>query len=100
MAYDVILTLKAERQFNALAPSLQEVVESRLIDLSLSPTSYARPVVSPPYPPGGVVFEFDYGPIGNTLHHFAIFFRYSQDETNLIVFAIGHTALAIHEPEE
>ncbi len=100
MEYNVVLTLKAERQLDALAPSLRDVVEPRLMDLSISPTSYARRVASPPYPPGGMVFEFDYGPIGNTLHHFAIFFRYSQDETDLIVDAIGHTALALQEPDE
>jgi hypothetical protein len=42
--------------------------------------------------------EFSHGPIDKSLHHFAIFFRYSQDETQLIVFAIGHTALLVDDP--
>jgi len=42
-----------------------------------------------------MVSEFDHGPIGDTLHHFAIFFSYSQDETTLIVTGIGHTALRV-----
>lgn len=97
MEYDIVLLLKAERHLNSLPVWLQGVVESRLGDLSKSPASCARAVASPPYPPGGMVFEFDHGPIGNTLHHIAIFFHYSQDETKLIVGAIGHTALATPE---
>jgi hypothetical protein len=40
-----------------------------------------------------MIFEFDYGPIGSTLYHFMVFFRYGQDETGLDVFGIGHTEL-------
>jgi hypothetical protein len=47
-----------------------------------------------------MVSEFDHGPIAGTLHHVAVFFQYSQDETKLIVFAIGHTALAVPETDD
>ncbi len=72
---------------------LQIVVESYLLKLAEQPSALSRAVVSPPYPPGGMISEFDHGPIDGANHHVTIFFRYSQDETTLIVRAIGHTEL-------
>jgi hypothetical protein len=43
--------------------------------------------------------EFDHGPLDDVLHHFAVFFRFHPDETRLVVFAIGHTALRVDPPE-
>jgi hypothetical protein len=94
MEYDVVLLSNAERHLNSLPIWLQAVMESRLEELSRSPIACARPVPSPPYPPGGMIFEFDHGPIEGTLHHIAIFFRFSQDETKLIVHSIGHTSFS------
>jgi hypothetical protein len=99
MEYEVVLLQKAERQLSSFPEWLREAVESDLGDLSRSPSTFARTVVSPPYPPGGMVSEFDHGPIAGTLHHIAVFFHYSQDETRLIVSAIGHTRLAVPESE-
>jgi hypothetical protein len=42
-----------------------------------------------------MISEFDHGPIGNNTYHIAVFFRYSQDETQLIVYGIGWTSLRI-----
>jgi hypothetical protein len=99
MEYEVVLTEKAERELAALPVFLQEPVESHLIVLASSPAAVARKVVSPPYPPGGMMSEFDVGPLGDTLHHVAVFFRYSQDETQIIVFAIGYSALRVSDSE-
>jgi len=90
MQYEIKLTEEAETEFNALPLWLQGLVETHLALLALSPISQSRSVVSPPYPPGGMMSEFDSGPIDGTLHHVAVFFRFSVDETTLIVFAIGH----------
>jgi hypothetical protein len=91
MEYEIYLTSKAESEFNALPVWLQGIVESHLLELAKSPSALSRRVVSPPYPPGGMMYEFSHGPIDGTLHRFAVFFRYSQDETRLVVFAIGYS---------
>jgi hypothetical protein len=50
-------------------------------------------VDSPDSLPGGMVSEFVTPPYGTALHGFAILFRYSQDETTLIIHGIGHVNL-------
>jgi len=95
MEYEIELTGKAKGELNALPDWLRGIVESYLFRLAESPSALSRPVVSPPYPPGGMMSEFDYGPVGDTLHHVAIFFKYRQDETKLVIRAIGYTALLV-----
>lgn len=94
MADEVVLTGRAMASLTSLEPALRSAVEAHLVRLGVSPSSVSRPVVSPPYPPGGMVSEFDGPPGPNGRHHFAIVFRYSGDETQLQVIAIGHTWLA------
>lgn len=93
MEYEICLTKKAEDQLLSLPVWLQGVLESRLEGLAKSPSAFARPVASPPYPPGGMIFEFDHGPIDGKTHHIAVFFRFGQDETTLHIEAIGHIEL-------
>lgn len=93
MAFEIELLDKAAGHLIALPDFLQERVQSHLVDLANSPSQMSRPTVSPPYPPGGMMSEFDVGPFGNVLHHVAVFFYYGQDEETLVVFAIGYTAL-------
>jgi hypothetical protein len=93
MVYEIELLEKAVNALNALPDFLQGPVQAHLIDLAISPSAMSRPVVSPPYPPGGMISEFDVGPFGKNLHHISVFYRYSRDETTLEVFAIGHSAL-------
>jgi hypothetical protein len=93
MEYEIRLSPRAERELNLLPAWALEIVESHLVELARSPTTLSRPVVSPPHAPGGMISEFDHGPIGSTLYHFMVFFRYSQDEAGLDVFGIGHTEL-------
>jgi hypothetical protein len=97
MEYEPILTARAEKDLSRLPEWAREIVESHLIELAQAPSRFSRPVVSPPYPPGGMMCEFDHGPIGNTLYHFTIFFVYGQDETSLIITNIGHTDLLISD---
>ena len=94
MEYQIELSEKATLALNSLPVWLQQVVEVHLLDLARSPSVLSRPVVSPPYPPGGMMSEFDHGPLDDVLHHFAIFFRFHPDETRLVVFALGHTVLS------
>jgi hypothetical protein len=99
MGYEIELSDKAQLDLNALPPWLQAVVEAHLWELAESPSALSRPVVSPPYPPGGMMSQFDHGPLDGVWHHFAVFFRFRQDETGLVVFAIGHTALRMGPPQ-
>ncbi len=93
MTYEVVLTDRALKMLEALDQDLRWFVESRLLDLAELPVALSRPAVSPPHPPGGIIYEFDDDSDPITVHHFGIFFRYSSDETHLVVIAIGHTAL-------
>jgi hypothetical protein len=93
MEYEVDLTEAAQGMLNRLPLWLQGAVESHLLRLGASPHTLSRTVVSPPYPPGGMMSEFNISHEPSVLHHISVFFRYSQDETRLIVTAIGHRAL-------
>jgi hypothetical protein len=95
MEYEIRLTTRAKHELARLPVWAQEIVESRLAELARSPSTLGRRAVSPPYPPGGMIFEFDHGPIGNALYHFVVFFVFGQGETELIVHGIGHTDLLI-----
>ncbi len=93
MEYEIRLTARAKQDLSLLPDWAQMLMESHLVELAQSPSTLSRPVVSPPYAPGGMIFEFDHGPIGTTLYHFVVFFRYGQDETELVVHGIGHSDL-------
>jgi hypothetical protein len=95
MKHQVKLLEEAEQCLAALPPFLQEFVTKQLLTLGDSPSLLSRPVVSPPFPPiGGMIYEFMYE-IGQEVHNFTVFFRYSQDELSLVVTFIGHTDLQI-----
>ncbi len=91
MSYEVILLPRAEVDFANLETHLQAFVETRFSELGQSPTQLSRRAVSPPYPPGFQIYEFDFDVPGEDRHHFAVLFRYGQDEASLHVAAIGHT---------
>jgi mRNA-degrading endonuclease RelE of RelBE toxin-antitoxin system len=93
MAYEVVLSEKAIRSLNALEEPIRSFVEARLSLLGESPSAVSRPSVSPPYPPGGMMYEFDYDISPSTRHHFGVFFIYAVDETRILIVAIGHTVL-------
>jgi hypothetical protein len=91
MSYEIELTAKAAERLSALEVEFGYFIRTHLVILGDRPTSVARRVVSPPYPPGGMIDEFDYWE-PDFRHHFTVFFRYSKDETRLIVTFIGYTA--------
>jgi hypothetical protein len=92
MSYEVILRPRAEADLVALPPDLQPFVAHHLDLLGRSPASLSRSAVSPPYPAGSQMYEFDQDFDGATFHHFVSFFRYGQDEATLYVLGIGHVA--------
>jgi hypothetical protein len=70
-------------------PIRNHVVEYLRV-LSECPAKVSRPSFFP-YPPGSMVFQPPPLILDGETHHFAILFRYAQDETHLQVIGIGHT---------
>jgi hypothetical protein len=89
MSYEVELTKAAAEKLNALPDDLRSLVVEHLETLGDSPSSTSRPVVSPPYPPGGMMYEFDCE-LDREQYHVTIFFVYSQDEIRIIVINVGY----------
>src|SRR5207253_9014799 len=89
MSYEIILMPRAESDLMALPVHHQNFVETQLGRLAQSPVSLSRPAVFP-YPPGSQIYEFDDDSGEETWHHFAVLFRYGQDEATLYVVGIGH----------
>jgi hypothetical protein len=82
-AYDKLLRLPVE---------CQRLVVAYIERLAESTSTMSRGVVSPPYPPGGMMSGFVI-PDSNAIHSFNVFFRYSSDETRLIITSIGYSNL-------
>jgi mRNA-degrading endonuclease RelE of RelBE toxin-antitoxin system len=92
MSYDVVLMPRAEAHLNSIPEEFRLIIETKLQDLAEAPVSLSRPAVFP-YPPGSQLYEFDVDYGGSFWDHFAILFRYGQDESTLIVIGIGHSKL-------
>jgi len=90
VSYRVALAARAETDLAALPADLQSLVEHHLDLLGRSPASLSRSAVSPPYPAGSQMYEFEQDFGGETFHHCVIFFRYGQDEATLYALGIGH----------
>jgi hypothetical protein len=90
MGYEVFLLESAERDFLNLPAWLQGVVGRHLERLGRSPGRHSRRSVTPPHPPGFMLSELDHGPVDGATHHVSILFRFSQDETRLVVHWIGY----------
>jgi hypothetical protein len=89
MSYEVRLTEQAEADLAALPAHLQEFLEQRLQDLSVSPARTSRRSVSPPFPPNFMLHEVEYC-VGKERWRFYVLFRYHQDETAIVVNSIGY----------
>jgi mRNA-degrading endonuclease RelE of RelBE toxin-antitoxin system len=90
MSYRVILTPVAKADIQALPQHLRTVIVERLVQLGDSPASLSRPTVFP-YPSGYQLFEFNEDRGEEFWHHFAVLFRYGQDETTLHILGVGHS---------
>jgi hypothetical protein len=91
VSYKVRLKAKAEAEYDSLPPELQEAVEAGIARLARDPLRLGRRVVSPPYPPGGQMYPFDYQE-GTLIHHFVVFYVFGLDEDTLVVTSIGRTS--------
>src|SRR4051794_1007136 len=98
MDYEIELTAHAEKQRGRFSPWLRDIVDELLLDLGRSPWAKSRPVVSPPYPPGGMMSESDHCDADGIFHHIAVFFRY-KNESVLVVNGIGHTEYEKYETD-
>jgi hypothetical protein len=78
--YEIELTRKAEHDLFAMPVWLQITVEAHLQRLAQRPSALSRAVVSPPHPPGGMISEFDHGPIDGINHHISVFFQISAPD--------------------
>ena len=88
MSYEVQLSDRAAKDLAGLPSHMQHFLEARLNELGESPSALSRPTVSPPFPPNFMLYEVDYDVAGERWH-FSIHFRYSRDETSLMVAGIG-----------
>src|SRR4051794_3358806 len=79
MSYTITLLPLAEADLDALAPHLQTFVEAQLRRLAESPATLSRPSISPPYPPGLQMYQFQYDIESYTWDFFTVFFKYGQD---------------------
>ena len=89
-AYKILLTRTAESERDRLAPDLMRIVNSKLRELAKDPFSLSRKTVSPPYPRGGMMREFDTLDPNGAMHYFVVLFYFGEDEKTLIVHGIGH----------
>ncbi len=92
MRYEVLLTEQAEADLLGLPSHLQQFLSRRLEELGDSPSRKSRPSVSPPHPPNFMLHETVYS-VGGERWHFAILFRYRQDEKSILVNSIGYQRL-------
>ncbi len=94
MSFEIALTRKAEADLARLPAVLQEHVSNKLLELRTLPSGKRRAVVSPPFPPGGMIYEFAYLVAGHR-YQAMVFYRFAQDESTLVVTDIGYTDLEV-----
>lgn len=90
MSYRAILTTAAAEDISRLPVALRNAVHAELLRLCESPATLSRRSVSPPYPPGYQLFQFD-RVLADKVHYFSILFKYGQDEQTLFIHGLGHT---------
>jgi len=92
MSYEILLTARAEARLTEIPDEFRSLIEQYLLDLAKAPVSLSRSAVFP-YPAGSQIYEFDVDYGGLDWDHFAILFRYGQDESTLVVIGIRHSKL-------
>jgi mRNA-degrading endonuclease RelE of RelBE toxin-antitoxin system len=88
MSYNVELTPEAEDDIRRISdedPALGGFVIGEIYTLAGDPVRLSRRAGFPHRP--GQKYEFR---SGDALHGFVVLFRYSQDETAIVVLAVGH----------
>jgi len=90
MPYELLLTDQPESVLARLPAHLLNVVEKHLSLLAEHPATLSRPVVSPPYPPGGQMYYFKHVDTEGTAHHFTVLFHYASDEATLVITGVSY----------
>lgn len=89
MSYRAVLATRAANDVAKLPVMLRNSLRTELERLCESPATLSRPSVTPPYPPGYQLFEFD-KVVSDEVHYFSVLFRYASDEQTLLIHGIGH----------
>jgi len=97
MRYEIVLSVKAARQFESLDVVVASGLAEHFDRLAEDPVGLSQPSYLP-YPPGYQLFKCHVG-AANGSHYFAILFNYSQDETSLLISGIGHRDTLGGSPE-
>jgi mRNA-degrading endonuclease RelE of RelBE toxin-antitoxin system len=90
--YKIVLTRSAESEIDRLSPDVRELLKRELKRLARNPFGLARKTVSPPYPAGGMMREFDARTVDGVMHYFVVLFWFAEDEERLIIHGVGHRA--------
>lgn len=89
MSYNLVFSARAEAFLAKLPSHILNGVETNLLRLAASPTSLSRPGAFP-YPENTQVYTFGFFDIGDVDEwRFSVHFRFSQDEAELYILAIG-----------
>ena len=91
MDYEPELSEKAERYLSSLEPSLRAGLTASLLSLGKEPSKFSRPVAVPSLNFAGMAARFAHEASDGTMHRIEVLFQYSQDESRLIIVAIGDT---------
>lgn len=92
MPYRIVLSTPAADAIRRFHDRQQVQIARQLRRLAKSPAALSWPSVTPPYPPGYQMFEFDLWSKTHR-HHFVTLFKYRSNETEIFIHAIGHTKL-------
>ena len=88
MNYELRYSPKAQMQLSVLSEEFVDRIDSRLRDLSESPTRLSVRVASPPYAPRGQLYHFYLVDSIGDLWFFTVIFQYSQDERSLFILSV------------
>jgi hypothetical protein len=91
VSYAVVLHGRAKREFAKLSGGHKVIAADHLRRLARSPAKLGRPTVSPPFPPGEMIYDFVEDGGFETWHSFTVFFKYDAGESTLIITGIGHS---------
>jgi len=91
MPYEVELSPKADERLSALDPVIQSRFLDCLDELATDPVAKSRPSYFP-YAPGYQLYTCNFEANGRK-HFFAVLFRYSADETTLLVHGFHYADL-------
>jgi hypothetical protein len=91
--YAPFLSPKADETFQQFPAYLQDAISSRIAKICAAPSQFSRPAVFPYHPNKGMISILQYPVDDNTTDVVTIFFRFSQDESRILISDFGHYTL-------